>query len=759
MRTFRFLPFIDIARWVFLAVVAMAIVMLPTLADAQLPQPLAQPNINLVSNGTVGAMLVLPDGSVVIGGGFISVNGAARSNIAKRRADGTLDPDWHPTIDGYVRTLATDSAGNIYAGGEFQTVNGLARRHLVKLTPAGEVVAGWDPSPDQIVMALMVRDSDDLFVGGFFQSIGGIAKGGLAKVSRASGSADATWSPLTSGSEVWALANSQDGMLVVGGSFNRAGGLDRRNLAKVSCSGSGAADPLWNPSPDQTVTSIAVAPDGAIFIAGEFRQIGDYGPTGLMRWGVAKLAGSGAGAAIAAWDPFNSVQMSSIWTIAIDDSGSVYLGGGLTYFVSSDDVRYGIVKAASSGSGSIDTSWNPSPKGGVYAIAFGAGRVFAGGDFKESASGIHLSFLAIDNTGAPSPGMFDLEDHSGGVLAMARQANGGLIIGGDFVKANGALRRNLLRLNADGSLDPTWNPMANGNVRALAIDAAGSVHAGGMFTHVNGEQHVGMAKLAGDNAGAPDSAWNSAAAPMLAGRVSTLAFDSSGRLYFGGFFGFAGVPEQRNLGRTQSAGSGVVDTTWKPRSMDEVYQVVIDGNASAFVAMQGTVANGTRIRGVAKFPLAGDGTADIDWNPVNYQVRAIALDGQGSIFIGLNKYSTSSGAAIDSAWKPVVAGQARVLAVAANGALYAAEDVYVGGPVIDPYRLSRRSFSGTGTVDDSWNPAVNGVITAMLAEDNAVIIGGWFNQVGTQARYSLAALPLTTPDAVFANGFDTPPSP
>jgi len=57
---------------------------------------------------------------------------------------------------------------------------------------------------------------------------------------------------------------------------------------------------------------------------------------------------------------------------------------------------------------------------------------------------------------------------------------------GDLVVA-ATVRTNLNRLNADGSLDETFEPQANGIVYALALQPDGKILAGGSFTSLGGE--------------------------------------------------------------------------------------------------------------------------------------------------------------------------------------------------------------------------------------------------------------------------------
>src|SRR6266487_4328812 len=50
---------------------------------------------------------------------------------------------------------------------------------------------------------------------------------------------------------------------------------------------------------------------------------------------------------------------------------------------------------------------------------------------------------------------------AGLVLAIAQQDDGKVIVGGYFSSVNGVSRTNIARVNADGTVDQTWNPAAN----------------------------------------------------------------------------------------------------------------------------------------------------------------------------------------------------------------------------------------------------------------------------------------------------------
>ena len=77
------------------------------------------------------------------------------------------------------------------------------------------------------------------------------------------------------------------------------------------------------------------------------------------------------------------------------------------------------------------------------------------------------------------------------VYALAVQADGRILVGGVFTTlgggGTGTTTRNYLgRLNADGSLDASFNPGANSIVYALAVQADGKILVGGSFTTLGG---------------------------------------------------------------------------------------------------------------------------------------------------------------------------------------------------------------------------------------------------------------------------------
>jgi hypothetical protein len=89
------------------------------------------------------------------------------------------------------------------------------------------------------------------------------------------------------------------------------------------------------------------------------------------------------------------------------------------------------------------------------------------------------------------------------VYTLAVQADGKILAGGIFTTLGGRPRNYLGRLNADGSLDSTFDPQADGTVVSLALQADGKVLAGGGFSTLVGELHNTIGRLNDGTASPP----------------------------------------------------------------------------------------------------------------------------------------------------------------------------------------------------------------------------------------------------------------
>ena len=200
----------------------------------------------------------------------------------------------------------------------------------------------------------------------------------------------------------------------------------------------------------------------------------------------------------------------------------------------------------------------------------------------------------------------------GAVWAVAEQPDGKLVIGGRFNFINGTARRNIARLNPDGSLDATFDPGSgpNGDVLAVDVLANGSIMAGGDFSAWNGSSAGAKAVLL-TSSGARDTSWTSTLSVASTDTVRWIRGSASG-IYLGGRFSVGGVTK----GVARFTTSGALDgafATGSGTGTGTVHSGVVLGDGSVLISGDFTTVNGTARNRVAR--LTPSGAVDTTFNP------------------------------------------------------------------------------------------------------------------------------------------------
>lgn len=151
----------------------------------------------------------------------------------------------------------------------------------------------------------------------------------------------------------------------------------------------------------------------------------------------------------------------------------------------------------------------------------------------------------------------------GRVHATAVQADGKIIIAGDFTTVLGVARNNIARINANRTIDTTFTPDPNGSIRALAVQNDGDIVFGGDFGSVRndstGTTFSIRTRLAQYNADGTLDTTFATGVTSSESVVYTLALDQSGRLLVGGIFTTIGGSARPNIARLNQV-NGTLDT-------------------------------------------------------------------------------------------------------------------------------------------------------------------------------------------------------
>ena len=312
----------------------------------------------------------------------------------------------------------------------------------------------------------------------------------------------------------------------------------------------GAVDTFFDPrpGPNQFVNTVALQTDGRLLAGGTFTAFGGLGRARLARLGL-------DGSVDATFDPGAGAN-DTVNTVLVQPDGKVLVGGAFTRMGNRN--RGHIARLTSSGA--LDTSFNPgagadNPVNALVLLA--DGRIYLGGGF-ATYNGATRNGVArltpngvLDSSFAPGTGA------DGTVNALAVQADGRLLVGGEFSTFHSRPLPYLVRLNEDGSLDETFSSASplNGSVRSIVVQPDGRILVGGGFTSVGAESRPYVARLNED--GTLDATFDPGAGPNSL--VYAIALQADGKVLIGGEFTAVGALTQNRLARLTAAGA--VDTT------------------------------------------------------------------------------------------------------------------------------------------------------------------------------------------------------
>ncbi len=411
------------------------------------------------------------------------------------------------------------------------------------------------------------------------------------------GQIDTSYNPAAGFSgPVFALAlEPSDNKLIVGGGFTNANGVARNYIARLNTDGSldqKFSSYLPGQGAGDVVRSVVVETNGSILVGGFFTNFNGYSLNHIARL-------TYSGGLDSTFNP-GSGSDSPIYAMAQAFQGGqsvLYLGGAFTTFNGSS--RNGITRL--NDNGTVDINFNPGTgaNGTVYALGVQAdGRVVIGGDF-TAVNGIPLNHVArlnvdgsVDMTFANA--LSNTNNGAGAsVHSLAIQLDGHILIGGLFTNVDGVAFNHIARLNANGTLDSTFTPGvgANGDVLSISLQTDTRILLGGNFTTCNGVTRNRVTRLNPDGTVDPTINFGTGADSFVAASV----IQPDGNILLGGgFLNFEGAPHAglvRVYGGS-AAGSGsfqFTSATYQTDQTNGVAQITVQ----RFGGTSGTNADDT----------------------------------------------------------------------------------------------------------------------------------------------------------------------
>jgi len=715
-------------------------------------------------NGSVSAVAVQPDGKVIIAGDFTTVKGLSRPGIARLNADGSGDSSFAAADYRVPSALALQPDGKVLLS---------VYSSILRLNTDGSLDSAFSASIasfDEGIYSIAVQSDGKVLIGGHFTVVNGTSRNGLARLN-ANGTVDNSFSPGVGTYGVYAIAVQPDEKVLIGG-YLSVSGTNRVDIARLNANGSWDSSFNSGTGPNARVESLALQSDGKVLIGGAFTAFNGTNCNGIARLNAnGSLDGSFNPGSVLTYNYLTYAFM--VYSLAVQADGKVVIGGSFSVNGTNSNNL-----ARFNANGTLDGAFNPGAgaDGEVYSVGLQPdGRVVTGGNF-TAVNGTVRSYVARLNTAGSVDSGFDPGKAISGYYAdpissLVVQPDGKVLLGGWFNDVQGVYRNHVARLNANGRLDSTFDPGtgANGPVQAVAVQADGKVLIGGQFSTVNGTNCNSVARLNAN--GSLDLSFQPNVATINPGSdcppgyfcstglwtTTHLLVQPDGQVLIGGHLAtyvwpaFEGEDMQIRyrpfIGRFNVNGSrdnsfdAGINASW---SYSPLTALILQPDGKVLVG---------RYEGISR--LNPNGTLDSSFNTVVVgDPRSIALQPDGKLIVGGSLFAFNSpnrqglvrlhaNGSLDDGFNVNTGVDGRPVysvAVQPDGRLI------VGGSFITVNGTNRNylaRLNADGSVDHSFNPGTGPnepVSSIVLQPDGNILIGGYFTTVKGVLRPNLARI-------------------
>lgn len=721
---------------------------------------------------------VQADGKVLCSGQFTQYNGTTCTSLIRLTADGLYDPTFNTGgagLAGTVNALIIQPNGKILIGGELYTYNGTSVQNVIRLNTDGSLDSSFTVSVGQgnlnTVQALALRTDGKLYIAGAFNNVS------IIRVD-ANGTTDSTFTCLTNAflgqGNINAIGLQSDGKIILGGGFTSYGGTSRNRILRLNTDGS--LDTGFDPGTGASavVKKVIVLPDDKILMMGDFTSYNGNFDTYLL----ARLNSNGVLDTTFTPGYFNiDFGVNGVLnSMLVQPDGKILVAGSFNYhgatpiFANATSV---INIARLNANGTRDTTLSAvGTDDAIYDLAMqGATNFIIAGNFETYANVARRRITRSFPNGTADLSFNTGSGANSSVYDMKVLSTGKILIAGNFRLYNGAVRNRIAQLNSDGTLDTTLNSnlLIDAAVDTFEVQPDGKILIGGSFTKVGTASRNLLARLNADFSLDTTFSIGTGFSPT---RVTDIALQSNGKMIVVGYFtSFNGVACKRVV---RLNANGTLDTTFNVGTGADgsISSVVIQSDGKVILFGGFSNFNGVAKSGIVR--LNTDGSLDttfITGTGLNGTVKYATELSNGKILLAgtLNTYNSSNAPAImrlnhdgtrDSSF--VMAHNTSVtveyFAVQPDGKI-----IMSGTNFASLYSGLRNvaKLSADGAVDNTFNFNTNlgpnaSVYCLGLQTDGKIVIGGNFDAFDSVGRNCVARLNNTTTLSVdnFANAAD-----
>jgi uncharacterized delta-60 repeat protein len=289
-----------------------------------------------------------------------------------------------------------------------------------------------------------------------------------------------------------------DGKILICGNFTQFNGEQKSYIARLNADGS--VDESFSAGVSYWVRTMALQPDGKIIIGGFFNNV-----EAATRNLIARLNSDGSldysfdpgtGASGTLGTGIDGKSDPFIFYTALQPDGKILITGNFTTY--NGVGRNGIARLNTNGT--LDVTFNVG--GGLNYASWGRSilvqsnnQIILTGWFTSYNGGGFNRMVRINPDGSADPTFTPYFGDKTAVYTCVQLANGQYIVAGHCENTNNYFTNDIARLNADGSYDYSFHASANDKVETIRLQPDGKIVMAGYFSLADGIDVSSVARL------------------------------------------------------------------------------------------------------------------------------------------------------------------------------------------------------------------------------------------------------------------------
>ncbi len=505
-----------------------------------------------------------------------------------------------------------------------------------------------------------------------------------------------------------------DGKIIIAGSFTSYNGVAANRIARINTDGRLDTSFHTGTGFDSYPQSMKLLPNGKMLIGGFFTSYNGNSYSHIIRLNsdgsIDNTFNIGTGLDIAG----GQTMVNSIETLS---TGEIIVGGQFNKY--NGNSGYGVFCINPDGSFNANYKTGTGSFGPVYCIQVDPdNKVLIGGMFTKFNAVAKSNIVrlnadgSVDNSFTTKVGAAQFEKPN----SIVRQSDGKYVLGGDFTFVNDVARGGIARINGDGSLDATFNdPKNNGQVNCSVVQPDNKIVAVGSFTNVNGIATKNITRLNAN--GSVDTSFKSGSG--LSSSAAGVRIMPNGRyLVYGYFINVSGIfsPNIAVIQPTQPPKINTLPITFSNNKVQTGGTITSNGGSP--IAAKGICWNTTGSPSTADSKTAnGTGSGNFSSevtgfaNNTVYYVRAFATNSMGTTYG--NEVAFTTAAPQITSFTPLSGTSGTTVTITGQN-LISATAVSIGGTPIDSFIV----ISNT-SINAKISGEVNGEVKVTTPTGNA----------------------------------------